>query len=223
MKKWTAVILAVAAVLSLSGCNLSMQKEDVNAEQYVEYAKSLMDANYHGDFTAYMELTGASEEDAQARYEGSVEVLASSLEGYYLIDARDETIRQEINGIARELYQKTNYTVENAVRDEETNLYSVSIRVDPLAILQDAEPEVNDYLDELNERMLNREFEDMTDAEYEKYYAEGIIEILKDNLAGMTYADPVYVTVTFSYDEETQTTYLNDEELARVAQKFLVV
>lgn len=220
-KKWVLVLLAVLTVLGLTGCKAREPQEDPNAEQYNEYVTGLLDANFHGEYQAYMQMTGASKEDAQARYENSVNMLADSLKEYFLIDTKDTEVRETLREIAKELYLKSNYTAAEAILDEETGQYSVNVRIDPLTFFVDVADEVEAYVDDMNERVMNREFVDMSEADYEKTYAKGLVEILKSHVSSPRYGDPVTVNLAFTFDSANQTTYVTDEELAKVAARLL--
>ncbi|MBR5474455.1 MAG: hypothetical protein IKU83_03485 [Lachnospiraceae bacterium] len=217
MKRWVAFVLAAIMTFTMIGCG-GKEKEDLNAEQYVTYAKGLMDASFHGEYTTYMELTGATEDEAQARYENRIIALAEGLAEYFLIETRTAEVNDRLYAIAEEMYQLTTYKVEAAVLDETTKMYTVNIVVTPMAYLQDVEEPVSDYLDDLNDRMIAREFEDMSDAEYEALYTEGMLEILEEYLPTASYVADETIKVTFQYDEASQTTFISDADLEKVAR-----
>lgn len=217
MKRWVAFVLAAIMTFTMIGCG-GKEKEDLNAEQYVTYAKGLMDASFHGEYTTYMELTGATEDEAQARYENRIVALAKGLAEYFLIETRTAEVNDRLYAIAEEMYQLTTYKVEAAVLDETTKMYTVNIVVTPMAYLQDVEEPVSDYLDDLNDRMIAREFEDMSDAEYEALYTEGMLEILEEYLPTASYVADETIKVTFQYDEASQTTFISDADLEKVAR-----
>lgn len=217
MKRWMAIFLAAVMGVSLVGCG-GKKKEDLNAEQYVAYAQGLMDASFHGQYATYMEMTGATEEEAQARYENRIDALAKGLAEYYLIETHTADVNNRLHVIAEEMYQKTAYSVANAVMDKGTGMYTLEIKVTPLAYLQDVEKPVGDYMDDLNTRMIAREFEDMSDTEYEAMYAEGILGILEEYLPTASYGEDEVVKVSFQYDATSQTTYISDEDLETVAR-----
>ncbi len=216
MKKWMTMFLAVAAALTMMGCG--GEKEDLNAEQYVIYTQGLMDASFHGNYTTYMEMTGATADEAKARYENRVEALAEGLAEYFLIETRTADVNGRLRAIADEMYQRTSYKVKEAVLNEETQMYSVGVEIKPMAFLQDAADPVSDYMSDLNDRMLNREFEDMTDTEYEAMYADGLLKILEEKIQTASYLEEENMTLTFQYDEASQTTFISDEDLIKVAR-----
>ncbi|MCI8515004.1 MAG: YlaF family protein [Lachnospiraceae bacterium] len=220
-KKWVLVLLAVFAAVCLAGCEMGGPKEDPNAEQYNEYVMGLLDANFHGEYEAYMQMTGAGREDAEARYENAVNTLADSLKEYFLIDTNDAEIRDTLKEIAKELYLKSNYTAEEAILDEKTGRYSVNVRIDPLTFFTDVAPEVESYVSDMNTRVMNREFAEMSEADYEKQYAQGLVEILKNHVSSLRYGDAVTVNLVFTFDEANQSTYVTDEELAKVTARLL--
>lgn len=220
-KKWVLVLLMAAAVFCLSGCKEKEPEEDPNAEQYNEYVEGLLDVNFHGEFEAYMQMTGASREDAEARYENCVNTLADEMKEYFLIDTKDTEIRDTLREIAKELYLNSNYAAAEAILDETTGQYSVNVRIDPLTFFVDVEEEVEAYVDDMNNRVMEREFVDVSEADYEKIYAEGLVEILQDHVSSLSYGDAVTVNLKFTFDEANQTTFVTDEELAKVTARLL--
>ena len=66
-KKSLLALLLVLVMVLLSGCQ-GMSKEDAKA-----YAQSVLDAQYKGEFKAYMEQTDTTEKEAKEMYEGNLD------------------------------------------------------------------------------------------------------------------------------------------------------
>ena len=65
-KKGLLAALVILAMMVLSGCGMS-------AEDAQSYAKSVLDANYKGEFKDYVEWTKSSEKEAKELYEENID------------------------------------------------------------------------------------------------------------------------------------------------------
>lgn len=129
------IAVATALTLALTGCG--------NAGQtYTAYVQSVMDCTYSGVTDSYIELTGCSEEAAQALYAAEVEHVSTLLR--YNATVMDESIStitaEGYDALAKELLEKVRYQVQPAIRSGEG--FQISIVCEPIDFWQISLPEL---------------------------------------------------------------------------------
>lgn len=207
IKSLTALIMLVVMCLSLTAC------KDKKQEKYRDYVKSLIGINYLGATDDYIKATGASKEDAETLYNSNLELLANSIIEYYGIVISDAPeLKDDYIELAKTIYSKVNYTVSKAYK--EGGDYYVDVTVYPINIFGQTSDEVKTYISDFNAKVANGDYNDFELNAYEKEFSTGLIDILYNGCASMTYGDPVVIKVKII--KEKKEYYISDEDFLAI-------
>ncbi len=227
------LILIMTAVFSLTGCREEQKPTDAPTEPpmedlsyldaYTEYVQSIMDATYHGDCTRYMQITGASQQQAAKMAEAHAINLAGQMAELYAIQLTQipAVIGDRLTEVAYDVYEESVYTVSDAEKIGE-KIY-VSISVQPLKFYHGIAAQIEDYIDNFNARAKDGEFEHLTESEYENEYAEGILDILEASTQNIETEEARAYRIQIRYNEETKVSYIAEEDLDAINRLILAV
>ena len=205
-KKLTALILCLAILLGLTGCGRK-------TSHYSAYVKSLITANYLGQTSEYVKLTGADSADAEALYLQNVTRLADNLSVYYGLDiSGDEELAPAMVDLAKKIYGKAQFSVGQPYKDN--NIYYVDVSIQPMDILNQTNQDVYNYIEEFNNNVAAGVYNNYTKEEYEYEFAGGIIGILADACNEMKYKEAETVKVRIITSEDTY--YIGNEDLRAI-------
>lgn len=214
IKRMTAVMLALTAVLSLTGCSLFGNSK----KTYASYVQSLLDVNYKAEFTDYMKITGATQEEAQAVYDDGLSYLAEALmTAYGISDVEGSDIKEQFIELARAIYSHASYEVTDVSKTD--GVYSVTVTIYPIDILLITYDDVVAYIEDMNQRVTAGEYNDYELDAYETEYAQGIIGILNDALPNIGNGEGVAVTVTILDNDEYY--YISDDDFLALDKAIL--
>lgn len=224
------LIVLMMAVIALTGCRDTEEPteptepstEDLSyLEAYSEYVESILDANYHADYTAYMQITGATEEQASKLTRAHAVNLADQMAKLYAIQLAKipAEIGNRLTDVAYEVYGKADYIVGETQKSGE-KIY-VTITVKPLKFYEGVSEEIDAYVEAFNGRAKEGEFENMTESEYENEYAEGILEVLEESTESIERAEERSYRIEIRYNEQTGVSYIADEDLNAINQLIL--
>ena len=228
----TLLILIMIAMLSLTGCRddeptteaptTEAPTEDLSyLEAYTQYVQSILDANYHGDCTLYMQITGASEQQAGKMAEAHAVNLAEQMAELYAIQLKQipAVIGDRLTEVAYDVYEKSVYTVSDAEKVGE-KIY-VSISVQPLKFYHGVAEQIEAYIENFNARAKDGEFEHLTESEYENEYAEGVLDILEASTENIELENERTYRIQIRYNEETKVSYIAEEDLDAINRMIL--
>lgn len=226
------LILIMIAMISLTGCHedaptteaptTDAPTEDLSyLDAYAEYVQSILDANYHGDCTRYMQITGASQQQAGKMAEAHAVNLAEQMAELYAIQLKQipAVIGERLTEVAYDVYEKSVYTVSDAEKVGE-KIY-VSISVQPLKFYHGVAEQIESYIENFNARAKDGEFEHLTESEYENEYAEGILDILEASTENIELEDARTYRILIRYNEETKVSYIAEEDLDAINRMIL--
>lgn len=222
----TFILVAMLISLCLAGCdgelpelpelpNNQTEASTENAEHiaaYKQYVKSVLDANYHGDYVKYMEITGASAEQASRINDAHSVNLAEQLAELYAIQLEKlpAEIGDRLIALSKVVYRHSKYSVLSVEMTQKA-VY-VTVGVEPLKFLEDVSASVAEYTADFNDRAKAGEFENMTESQYENEYAEGILIVLEAAAENVEHADQVEYRITIQRDENN-VNYIADSDL----------
>ncbi len=196
--------------------------EDQNyLEAYSDYVNSVLDANYHGEYTGYMQITGATQQQASKLTEAHAVNLAEQMAELYAIQLEllPSVIGNRLKEVAYAIYRSADYAVGEAEKSGEKIYVTISVR--PLEFYEGVSAKIDTYISEFNERAKEGEFENMTEGEYENEYAEGILEVLEGSTQDIQSAAVKSYRIEIRYNEETGVSYIADEDLKALDQLIL--
>ena len=160
-KKTAAVLAAACLVLGLAGCG-SDEGESISSgrEAYQDYVIGIMDANYLGQYDSYMQLTGASEEEAQSIYNANIQDFAASIEEAFSIesDVVSQTIKDRVSQMAVTIYSQTKYQAVDVIRDGD--IYTVTVEIEPIDFFGTVQDQFSAAVDAFNTRAKDGEFDE---------------------------------------------------------------
>ena len=213
IKSLTALVAALALILSLSACG-----GDNGTKNAKVYIQGLMDETYLGVFNKdYLDLVDATENEAEEDYLGGLEaeyynrfVPNFSIDDSYVTEeTRDAAI-----DLLADVYKNAKYTVKDPTKSGEN--YAVEVEVEPVAVFYDV------YEEDMNEEFYDTfnadfpEFDDGTldamdqgSAEYEAFWTryenawlEAVIGLSRARLdaGNVTYQDADSIIVQFKPD-----------------------
>lgn len=211
----TALIMAMVMLLSLTGCS-----ESARMDKYEKYISSLITANYIGTSSDYVRATGADKDDIEGLYLQNASRLANNLGEFYdLRITSDHDLAPALVDLSKTIYSRTRFEVGEAYKENDN--YYVPVTIYPINIINQTEPEVRAYIDDFNRRVEDGEFNDYEEDAYEKQFASGIIDILKNATEAMEYGDPVELTVRILQNENSF--YISDDDFRRIDEAVLLV
>lgn len=213
-KRFITVILTILMLLSLTGCSLLGNTK----KTYANYVTSLLDTNYKADFTDYMKLTNATQEEAQTVYDDGIVYLAEALMAAYGIkDTGSSDIQEQFQTLAKDIYSHASYQVSEVQNTD--GIYTVTVTIYPIDILVTTYDDVVAYIENMNQRVAAGDYNDYELEAYENEYAQGIIDILTDAVPNIGNGEGVPVTVTIQDNGEYY--YISDEDFLALDKAML--
>lgn len=214
IKSLTILMMLLVMCLSLTAC------KDKKQETYRDYVKSLIGINYLGATDDYIKATGASKEDAETLYNSNLELLANSIINYYGIVITDAPeLKDSYIDLAKTIYSKVNYTVSKAYKDGGD--YYVDVTVYPINIFGQTSDEVKTYISNFNSKVANGDYNDYELNAYETEFSNGLIDIIYNGCASMTYGDPVVLKVKII--KEKKEYYISDEDFLAIDNAIIAI
>lgn len=144
MKKQAAhalgILLSLVMVLSMTGCDkipmLGFEDYDVSG-----YMEGYLESSYLKVNTAYMEVTGATQERAQENNEVTISNAANEFCSEYSILPDDDQMT-ELKQVIEEAYLKARFSV--ADEQKTSTGYYVEVKMEPLKNIKDCAPLLNE-------------------------------------------------------------------------------
>ena len=218
LKKTAAIFLALGMILGLAACGSSGGGVS-GKDAYKEYVIGIMDANYLGKYDSYMEVTGASEEEAKKIYEANVQDYALEIADALSIkqDVVSVALVERLVEVAKTIYSQTKYEAVDVLRDGDT--YTVTVEIQPVLFFGSIQTSFQSAVDDFNNRAKNGEFDDLSDTEYEEAYGEAVVSALEQNVSQMTIGSKISVDVVLDYDKENSVYVISDERMESLDDK----
>lgn len=213
-KKFAASLLVLLSIVSLTGCSLFGNSK----KTYANYVQSLLDVNYKAEFTDYMNITGATQEEAQAVYDDGLIYLAEALMvAYGVNDVEGSDIKSQFVELAKNIYSHASYEITEVTKTD--GVYQVTVTIYPIDILLITYDDVVAYIEDMNQRVTAGEYNDYELDDYETEYAQGIIDILNEAIPNIGNGEGVTVTVTILDNEEYY--YISDADFLALDKAIL--
>lgn len=200
IKKITGIIASALLITMLTGCGSSDAGSYVNA---------LLDVAYGRDVDAYAKIADIDKEEANGYTEQSIQAEAVFMAKYYGFDEKDSDVTDVFADFCKKLYKKAKYTVDNKDGNK------VSVEIEPLMVLEQAEDDIEAYLEEYNVKA----YVDGDKSATRKSAAEKIVQICETYLDKAEYGDPV--TVEIDVEEKDGKWYVSDEKLTEVDKNII--
>lgn len=213
-KKTAVILLSVLIIISLTGCSLMGNSK----KTYATYVQSLLDVNYKAEFTEYMKITNSTQEEAQTVYDDGLNYLADALmTAYGINDVEGSDIKSQFVELAKEIYSHASYEIGEVTKTD--GVYQVAVNIQPIDILLITYDDVVTYIEDMNQRVTNGDYNDYELDAYEIEYAQGIINILNEALPNIGNGETITVTVTILDNDEYY--YISDADFLALDKAIL--
>lgn len=200
LKPVTTLLFVLLTACMLTGCSV---KFDASG-----YIKACLDANTHGEFAAYAEITKVPEEDIKANYDKLIDKEISYLSAYNLSEEKTADFRK----LFIDIYKSFKYEVGEATKNDDGS-YSVPVTTYKLIIFKDFMKEGETFITDY----CNKEIEagkTPTESELYPIVADFMYDYLAKNLEAAEYAEAVTTNVTVAPTADNKKVFtISDAEL----------
>lgn len=192
-KNWIqALVLVIGLLLLLSGCT----KFDACA-----YMQAILDVSYKNETESYMEITGVTQEEADAIFKKNLDATMHEFSATELPEELEENYRL----LFEDTVKQVKYTVGEAVEGENKS-YTVEVAVEPILLFDETYDEfqnkTEEYAAEISNNVMSGE-ELPSDDEIQNQVYQTYYEVLKTALNnGLTYGDAENITVHMNRMED---------------------
>ncbi len=204
--RWKAVLGAfLAAALMLTGCGTLSELLGMEFEAD-KYVKGILDCTYKGEYADYMATTEATEDDCVSSYESGLEVEAGyfasyiGFSDYFNSEEMDPQLKTDLVDFYREVYQHASYQVKDAVKTDSG--YNVEVTIQPIDIFTPALTELDTYITEVENGLNAGLYDEVSDADFYKGYAQGALDICEKYVDQITLLDDVTLVLLVSEDAD---------------------
>ncbi len=152
---------------------------------------------------SHLEAVGLTKEEAQQYYEDGIEVEAEYFADYCSCDydSLTDTTKQRIIDMYKQIYSHSKYEVGEVTKNGET--YLVSLTIYPIDIMAKFNDEDYDaFYAAMEERANAGEFADMSDADFDDLWVNGVIDTLEARLDTIGYLDAETISVQIAKDTD---------------------
>lgn len=203
------LLFILVTACAVTGCTPSF---DASA-----YIKACLDANTHGEFAEYADITKTSVEDVEALYNKGIDTEISYLDSYNISDEK----REEFRALFVDIYKSFKYEVGEAVRNDDDS-YSVPVTTYKLQIFKDIMSEGEAYLTDYAQKEVDAG-RTPTQEQLEEEALNYMCDTMKANLGALEYAEAVTITVTVSPSQQnSQTVYsVGQADLQTLLESFI--
>lgn len=196
-KKISLLALGSALCLMLTACG---SKFDASA-----YLQAMLDLSYKNNSEAYVEMGLGTAENAAAVYESGIDSEMSYFdEKFTLSDEQESDFRE----LFKELYQKADYTVGNAEKQEDGS-YIVQVSYRKLLVFENAMALYYESIEALPEQWESLE-DTPTDEEMLSDMADALRDALRTGIENAGYGDEETLTVTIELVDNMYTPNSDD-------------
>lgn len=188
-----SVVLLMAMILTLlGGC---MKRFDASG-----YTKAILDVSYKNKTDQYIELTGASKEEAEKIFDKNMDTTMKAFDDLNV----PKELENKYGKLFEVLSKSVQYTVGEAAEDKKGN-FTVDVTIKPITILEDTysefQKQAKAYAEKVSNDVLNGaqmpSDETMQNNVYEIYY-----NILKNTIeSGIPYGEAETLTVHINKSE----------------------
>lgn len=215
MKRTNAKKLSIFLLFILvTACTVTGCTPSFDASAYI---KACLDANTHGEFAEYADITKTSVEEVEALYNKGIDTEISYLDSYNISDEK----REEFRALFVDIYKSFKYEVGEAVRNDDDS-YSVPVTTYKLQIFKDIMSEGEAYLTDYAQKEVDAG-RTPTQEQLEEEALNYMYDTMKANLGALEYGEAVTISVTVSPSQQnSQTVYsVGQADLQTLLESFI--
>lgn len=203
-------VLMIVMAAILSGCTTF----DACA-----YMQAILDVSYKNQTENYMEITGATQEEADAIFQKNLDATMHEFSTTEL----PEDLEEDYRLLFEDTVKQVKYTVGEA-SEGENHSYTVEVAVEPILLFDDTYEEFQDkteeYASEISNNVMNGE-EMPSDDEIQNRVYQTYYEVLKEGLNdGLAYGDAREITVHINRTKDGSYE-IPDEDLRAIDQAMI--
>ena len=132
MKKLLSIVLTIGVAFSLSGCMGGWSESEIS-----EFIQWNLDDVYLGEYNEdYMDMIGMDEVALDASFLEGMKMESEVFVYYFDLVAPSEQELERITNFYVELYKHSNYTVPEAVKNED-DTFTINMTIQPLLMIQE--------------------------------------------------------------------------------------
>ncbi len=177
-----AAAVAVVMCMGLAACG-----KDFDA---TGYTKSVLDANYHGEYEDYAKFRDLSEKEAKAEIEDGMDAqVDSAFAGQSISDESKEKYKAAVSGIMK----LSKYKVKEA-KEQDDGSYIVPVEIEPV----DAFSTANNVIEKITKKY-SKKGKDLSDP---NVLVDILVDALNRGIKKNTYGEAVTVEVKVAQDGE---------------------
>lgn len=168
------------------------------------YVKACLDANAHGEFAAYAEITATSEDEVAQQYNDMLDQEIAYLDAYNISDEKKEQFRE----LFINLYKNFKYEVGEAVKNDDDS-FSVPVTTYKLIVFKDIMSEGETYMTDYVQQEIDAGRTPTEDDIY-AIAVDYMYEKMSERLESLEYEDAVNVNVSVSPTSSNSRVYSMD-------------
>lgn len=197
-KKLSILFLFTCMIAAFTtGCGF-----DFDASGYVQ---ACLDANAHGEFEAYAEITNTSLETVEQQFNNRMDQEISYLDAYHI----DEDRKNKFRELFTNMYGSFKYEVGEAVKNDDGS-YSVPVTTYKLMVFKDVMKEGESYMTDYAQQEIDA---GRTPTENDLYITavDFMYDYISKNLESLEYAEGVSTTITVAPTSSDSRVYSVDQ------------
>lgn len=165
------------------------------------YMQAILDVSYKNETEDYMELTGASQEEANEIFHKNLD---ATMHEFHTADLSEE-LEENYRSLFEETVKQVKYTVGEATEGDGDN-YTVEIAVEPILLFDDTyeefQKQAEEYAAEISNDVMNGG-EMPSDEEIQNHVYQTYYDVLTEEMnTGLTYGEAENITVHINKTEE---------------------
>jgi hypothetical protein len=161
-------------VLGLSGCSTLKEKLGY-AFETDKYVESVLETAYHGEYEAYLEYTGETQDSARESHASYVEEEVAYFAAYLNLDPLSQQGRARLEALMEDLYGQVRFQVQEPIRS--SGYQMVEVVVYPVDFFGAAGAELEETITQFNEALKKGEYASMTEEEQREAYEDKVLSV----------------------------------------------
>lgn len=218
IRKFNIVAILIAFSVLFTGCGLFF-----NSSKYVQAS---FDALYKGEFEEYSKMTSVAMDQLERQHDACCEAQIDVLAKLFSFTDEagnisvDNSTREQIKDLYKELYSKLEYTVEDKSEKIQDG-YVVHVSVSPMLIFEDSMNEVNEFVSQYNVDILSGKYNDQNAYSQEALstlYQQEILKVFKKKMDNIRYGEPEDISIRVMRNNDKNSNYINADDLQKFSQ-----
>lgn len=200
LKSFCTLFTVLILVTGTTSCGTSDKSDfsgydnDTSEFDAVGYVKSVLDANYHHEYTEYAKYRDISEADAKEELEKELDTqVDAELSELDDMGAFSETEKEEYKTMIEKIQGLASYEVTDASKDKSDN-FSVTLKLTPSNVYQTIEDNMTTVAQEMAEQEI-----DITEA---SNFQALLIDSIQTSIDGNVYGKPVTINIKLTKDSD---------------------